>query len=250
MVQRAVMNGTTPTDPNLKIAFVGDTADGNNWKAVLDLVKAEGAVAVETGGDMTYDADACRLVDGHREQGGHELSGVPGPRQPRRQRRGRASCPRRPTTWAAPPASTGPHNAAYKTVFRGLTLVTIKKGDTATTVNNLVGSDNHIWRVCNWHQNQNKMQVGGKGDEMGWAVYEACRQQGAIIITGHEHSYERTKTMTNMTNQTIDSSCSSGSSLCVGPGRTFVTVSRHRRHRAAQPGRCTPTSATRALSRR
>jgi len=23
------------TDPNLKIAFVGDTADGNNWKSVL-----------------------------------------------------------------------------------------------------------------------------------------------------------------------------------------------------------------------
>ena len=132
--------------------------------------------------------------------------------------------------------TSGPHNAAYKTVYRGLTLIAIKKGDTATTINNLVGSDNHIWRVCNWHQNQNKMQVGGKGDEMGWAVYEACRQQGAIILSGHEHSYHRTKTMSNCTNQTVDPSCTSGSSLCVGPSRTFVTVVGRRRHRAALAG--------------
>src|SRR6185295_1845481 len=72
--------------------------------------------------------------------------------------------------------TAGPHNAAYKTIFHGLDVVTIKKGDTATTVNNLFGSDTNVWKVCTWHQNQNKMQVGGKGDEMGWAVYEACRQ--------------------------------------------------------------------------
>jgi acid phosphatase type 7 len=34
---------TVPTDPNLKIAFVGDTADGTNWGNVLSLIQAEGA---------------------------------------------------------------------------------------------------------------------------------------------------------------------------------------------------------------
>jgi hypothetical protein len=82
----------------------------------------------------------------------------------------------------------GPHNAAYMTVFRGLAIATIKKGDSDTTINNLLAGDTHIWKVCNWHQNQNKMQAGGKGDEMGWAVYEACRQRGAIIMNGHEHT--------------------------------------------------------------
>jgi hypothetical protein len=51
------------------------------------------------------------------------------------------------------------------------------------------------------------MRVGGKGDEMGWSVYDTCRQQGAIIITGHEHTYHRTKTLTSMQNQIIESSC-------------------------------------------
>ena len=68
------------------------------------------------------------------------------------------------------------------------------------------------------------MQVGGKGDEMGWNVYETCREQGAIIQTGHEHSYERTKTLTNMASQIVDPTCNSPTSLCVGAGRTFANV--------------------------
>src|SRR5262249_38748626 len=96
----------------------------------------------------------------------------------------------------------------------------------------------------NWHQNQARMQVGGKGDEMGWAVYEACRLKGAIIQTGHEHTYHRTKTMTNTQNQTIDPTCSSGSTLCVEPGRTFVTVSGLGGNSVRDQIRCTPTAST------
>ena len=68
------------------------------------------------------------------------------------------------------------------------------------------------------------MQVGGKSDEMGWEVYETCRRLGAIVETGHEHSYSRTKTLSNIQTQTVDSSCSSATALCVGLGRTFVNV--------------------------
>ena len=120
----------------------------------------------------------------------------------------------------------------------------LKRLFTATTVNNLFSGDTATWRVCGWHQNQNKMQVGGKGDEMGWAVYEACRQKGAIIVTGHEHTYHRTKTMTNTQTQTIDSTCSSGGSLCVGPGRTFVSVVGTGGTGLRNQVRCTPTGAT------
>src|SRR5262245_31235219 len=54
-VTQALTNGTVSTDANLKVAFVGDTADGTNWKNVLQLAKDEGAAAVVTAGDMTYD---------------------------------------------------------------------------------------------------------------------------------------------------------------------------------------------------
>jgi hypothetical protein len=59
---------------------------------------------------------------------------------------------------------------------------------------------------------------------MGWDVYDTCRRMGAIVETGHEHSYSRTKTLTNIQTQTVDSACSSATELCVGLGRTFVSV--------------------------
>lgn len=235
--------GTVPTEANLKVAFVGDTADGTNWGSVLQLALAEGADVVVTAGDMTYDADPAgwwsrtetavgQSYPVFLARGNHDDTSWSGFQAEANNHLGGAT------------RTAGPHDAAYKTVFKGLALATIKLGDTSTTVNNLLAGDDHIWRICNWHQNQNKMQVGSKGDEMGWNVYETCRQQGAIIITGHEHSYERTKTLTDMDTQTIDSSCSSGSSLCVGPGRTFVTVTGLGGTGIRNQDRCAPTSTT------
>jgi Calcineurin-like phosphoesterase len=242
-IQSALTNGTVSTDANLKVAFIGDTADGANYKAVLDLIKREGAVAISTEGDMTYDSDPSGWWSATESKvgtsfpvflarGNHDDSSWSGFLSKAANHLGGAT------------RTNGPHNAAYKTVYRGLTLINIKKGDTATTVNNLVGSDNHIWRVCNWHQNQNKMQVGGKGDEMGWGVFEACRQQGAIIINGHEHSYHRTKSMSNITNQTLASGCTGGSNLCVGLNRTFVSVVGTGGTGLRSQVRCTPTSSS------
>ena len=77
------------------------------------------------------------------------------------------------------------------------------------------------WRVCAWHKNERLMQVGGKQDEVGWAVYEKCRQYGAIVATGHEHSYSRTHTMTDFENQLFEAS----EVVSVGPGRSFAFVS-------------------------
>lgn len=28
-----------------------------------------------------------------------------------------------------------------------------------------------VWRGCSWHKNMKLMQLGGKSDETGWAVY-------------------------------------------------------------------------------
>jgi len=243
--------GTVSTEANLKVAFVGDTADGNNWKSVINLIKSEGAKAIMVAGDMTYDADPTGWwnqteytlgggTDKTRNttfpvflaRGNHDDGSWSGFLSKARSHLGGAK------------RTAGPHNAAYKTVYKGLSIVNIKKGDTAATINNFFNADNHIWKVCGWHQNQNKMQVGGKGDEMGYGVYEACRQQGAIIITGHEHTYHRTKTMTNTQTQTIDGECSSGGNVCVGPGRTYVTVVGTGGTGLRSQVRCTPTSTT------
>src|SRR6185295_15342069 len=59
-----------------------------------------------------------------------------------------------------------------------------------------------------------------------------------------EHSYHRTKTMTNTQNQTVDSSCSGGGNLCVGLNRTYVTVAGAGGTGLREQVRCTPTSST------
>ena len=235
--------GGISTDPGLKVAFVGDTSDSTNYSNVLNLVKNEGAAALVIAGDMTYDADpngwwaTTESVLGQTfpvflARGNHDDTSWSG------------FLPEAANHLGGATRVNGPHNAAYKTLFRGLNLVTIRKGDTDTTISNLFGTDTHLWKVCYWHQNQNKMQVGAKSDEMGWAVYEMCRQKGAIIVTGHEHTYHRTKTMTDVTLQIIDPYCSSGSSVCVGPNRTFVSVVGTGGTGLRSQVRCTPTAST------
>ena len=48
------------------------------------------------------------------------------------------------------------------------------------------------------------MQMGNKEDQTGWEVYNACKDGGAIIATGHEHSYHRTNTLIDIENQIVD----------------------------------------------
>src|SRR5437667_5259227 len=66
--------------------------------------------------------------------------------------------------------------------------------------------------------------VGG-GDEVGLAMYEACRKGGAIIATAHLHYYARTKTLIDITNQTVDPNCNLPQQVCVAMGKTFLFIS-------------------------
>jgi hypothetical protein len=91
--------------------------------------------------------------------------------------------------------------------------------------------DDSIWRISSWHKNMRLMQVGGKSDETGWGVYEESRKGGAIIATGHEHSFSRTHFMRDMEKQTV---ASTSDRLALGAddpetsedeGRSFAFVS-------------------------
>jgi hypothetical protein len=215
--------GGISTDANLKIAFIGDTSTGTNYRNVLNLVKSEQAAALLVQGDMSYSANPTDWWTVTEDvlgtsfpvfisRGNHDDSSWSGYLAKAQTHLGGAT------------REAGAHDANYKTTFRGLVIATIRKGDPATNVSRFLENETHIWKVCQWHQNQEAMQVGDKSDEMGWAVYDTCRRLGAIVQTGHEHSYSRTKTLSNIQTQTVDSSCGSATELCVGLGRTFVNV--------------------------
>jgi hypothetical protein len=212
------------TDPGLKVAFIGDTDHGAGFKSVLQLVKQEGAQGLLVNGDMSYSENPTAWWAATEEvlgadfpvflaRGNHDDVNWVGFEPKATQHLGGAT------------RVLGAHDSNYKTTWRGLVIAAIHKGDSPALITPFLQDEPHVWKVCQWHQNQKKMQIGGKSDEMGWGVYEACRDMGALIQTGHEHSYERTRTLVDLTNQIIDPTCSSPTELCLGPGRTFVTVS-------------------------
>ncbi|MGE5783010.1 MAG: hypothetical protein ACM3ZE_00400, partial [Myxococcales bacterium] len=82
------------------------------------------------------------------------------------------------------------------------------------------------WSVCLWHKNQNDMQIGTKSDEVGWEAYKECMREGAVIITGHEHSYSRTLALTDVGNAAGGhGKVGSYDTLDLAAGKTLVFVS-------------------------
>jgi hypothetical protein len=73
------------------------------------------------------------------------------------------------------------------------------------------------------------MQLGSKTDEVGWVAYQTCQNQGAMVMTGHEHSYERTKTLKAVGNKAMGHGAFGDFDKLIvkagAPGNTFVTVS-------------------------
>jgi hypothetical protein len=98
------------------------------------------------------------------------------------------------------------------------------------------------WRVCAWHKNQSAMQVGAKPDEVGWEPYEECRAGGAIIATAHEHSYSRTSTLRDLSEQALDPEWLDPNELRVGGGSTFVFVAGLGGHSIRGQKRCRPVA--------
>jgi cysteine-rich repeat protein len=190
---------------NFKIAFIGDQDLGAEAEDVLNLILEEGADAVIHSGDFDYHDDPeawddqinrtlganfpyfgsvgnhdDSLFSADDESGGYQ--------QVMAARMDRLGIP-----WEGVLGVKS--SFYYQNVFIVLTAPDIfGDGDTvyAPYIRERLGADDSIWRISSWHKNMREMQAGGKGDETGWGVYEESRAGGAIIATGHEHSYSRT----------------------------------------------------------
>lgn len=221
--------------PNFKVAFIGDQGLGANAQAVLTLIQSEGAAMVLHQGDFDYldnpDAWDQQINDilgstfpYFASVGNHDVGQWAGYQQKLQARLDNipeATCL----------GDLGVKSAChYQGLFFILSGVGTLGSDHVTYLREQLAADNSLWRICSWHKNQKAMQVGGKPDEVGWEAYEACREGRAIIATGHEHSYERTRTLSQIATQTIDPTCDDDPATldpdaCVSAGRTFVFVS-------------------------
>jgi hypothetical protein len=218
----------------LTVAFIGDQGLGSKARAVLRLIRAEGADLVLHQGDLDYrnDPNAWDLLIteilgadfpvfasvGNHDKSWYGPNGYQATLQARLNRIADATC-------------SGDLGVRSACTFRGLFFILSGAGtipnapddpDHVAYVRDQLAQTNAVWRICSWHKNQKLMQVGRKGDEVGWKPYETCREGGAIVATAHEHSYSRTHLMDNFETQSI---ASTSNTLVVEEGKSFVVVS-------------------------
>lgn len=223
---------------NFKVAFIGDQGLNSNAVAVLNLIKNEGANAVVHAGDFDYvdnpagwdgqinsilgpDFPYFASVGNHDELRFYESGGYQDLLEARMTRLG--------IPWDG---DLGVRSSFY---YEGIFIVLTAPGTFGTNhdlyIRDQLATDNSIWRISSWHKNMRLMQVGGKGDETGWGVYEESRAGGAIIATGHEHSYSRTHLLSNFESQTVASTdntlvlASDDPNTLADEGRSFAFVS-------------------------
>lgn len=225
---------TGATIPNLKVAFVGDQGASSNTIAVLKLVKAEGAQFLVVLGDFdyrddpdTWDANLTTGLGGDfpvfAAAGNHDI-----PQWANYQKKLTARLAK-----ISGASCTGDYGVKTACSYLGLFFILSGVGTTGTGhttfLKDTLDANKSIWRVCAWHKNQQDMQIGSKGDEVGWEAYQICQNQGALIMTGHEHSYARTKNLNALGDKTKGHGAFGDLTKLVvrtgAPGATFVTVS-------------------------
>ena len=240
--------GAASTEPNLKVAIIGDQGSGRNAQAVLKLIRSEGADMLLLAGDFDYqdnpdrwDADITSILGADFPVfgvvGNHDVDrwGGPGGYQSklrqRLQRISGAEC-------------SGDLGVKSSCRYRGLFFILSGAGTMGSGhesyIRQQLEQDGSTWRVTVWHKNQTEMQVGGKESEVGWGPYEAARELGSIIATGHEHSYSRTKTLVDMSTRRVDPDWPDPDRLRVVPGATFSMVSGLGGRSIRQQQRCLP----------
>src|SRR5262245_19200613 len=166
--------GSTSTEPNLKVAIIGDQGSGPQAKAVLRLIRSEGADMVLHVGDFDYQDDPA-LWDATITEilgadfpyfglvGNHDVDhwgGDDGYQAKLRQRLERisgAEC-------------TGDLGVKSSCRYRGLFFILSGAGTMGSGhesyIRQQLEADGSTWRIVAWHKNQMEMQVGGKKSEV------------------------------------------------------------------------------------
>lgn len=227
----------TATEENLRVAFIGDQGTNSDAVAVLDLIKEEGAAFLVIAGDFDYDDNPSAWSSMMNEslgadypvfavQGNHDKSKFDG--QNGYQSKIIEQIKNATDDGATCTGDPGRNSAcSYKGLFIAMSGVDVMDGkdESADHLRNELAMNDAIWSVCVWHKNMTDMQAGDKPDETGWGVYQACQDEGAIIMTGHEHSYARTLTLTDLGNDSDGhGAVGEPGEMVVGPGSTYVSV--------------------------
>lgn len=231
--------------PDFKVAFIGDSGYGPKADRVLKLIQEQGAQLVLHQGDLGYDesnpeapahwhSGVQRILDSTLEEGLFPYLFSVGNHDVRHwyqeTPKGYARILEDRVDKTKNLKCTGELGVKSSCTYEGLFIIlsgagAMGEGHPEYLSKTLDEGKEFLWRIGSWHKNQHDMQVGGKRDEPGWEVYKHCQDAGAIIVTGHEHSYSRSFTLTDLGNESAGHGATGDPDLMVvGEGKTFVLV--------------------------
>lgn len=222
-----LLTANTDPTPGIKVAFLGDQGITQNSKYVLELIRNEEAELIVHAGDFDYtdnpnawDKQLSDVLGAAYPQiavlGNHDLTQKEEYEKKIRERialNPHVSC-------------TGTLGEKSTCIYQNLRIISVAPGlipdDYTAYITSSLQNASEEWRICSWHVTQQRFQVGLKGDEAGDGVYEACRSAGALIVTGHEHSYHRTYLLDALVPPHI---ATTSSRMMLVPGTTLIAVS-------------------------
>lgn len=239
--------------PPVKIAFLGDQEMRSESRAVLKALREEGMQLLVIVGDFDYHDDP----DGYTKMLAQELTQFNIPyiatvgnhdlkKWPDYSKKFQEQLARFPEV-----KCEGEFGIESVCTYKGVAIILSgigtyganghsNEGYVTALQSRLAAQKDTVWKICSWHAAHSTMQLGEKADDVPIAAYDLCREQGAMIIAAHEHTYHRTRTLKSMANQQVDPEFPDAQNLMVRPGSSFVTVTGLGGHSMRRQARCLP----------
>ena len=191
------------TFEEIRVAFIGDQGGSkflSNDKAVIKLIKNENVELVIHQGDLGFEpasakewnkmitenlgSDFLYLVsEGHHDQ--ESWDDYQPYLKERIEKNSNIECK---------------GNLGVKSIcnYKGINVVLMAPGeytsdsDFDSYIEKELNRNESYWKICSMHNELHSMEAERKPGKTGMEVFEACKNAGAIIATGHDHLYSRT----------------------------------------------------------
>lgn len=220
-------------DKDLLVAMVGDMGSGSKPKAVYQLILDEQADFALITGDFDYKDSPSTFQKEMNAVLGADYPAFPVIGNHDKSKWSQYQADFKARLAKIPGAvCTGDLGVDASCTYRGLHFVLSGVGTIGSKAKHedyiaaALAADNSPWSLCVWHKNMRDLQAGDKPDEAGWPAFKHCQDAGAIVVMGHEHSYARTRTLTDIGNSAEGHGAIGMPDLLeVAPGKTFTVVS-------------------------
>eukprot|EP01064_Diplonema_japonicum_P015108 TRINITY_DN2287_c0_g1_i4.p1 TRINITY_DN2287_c0_g1~~TRINITY_DN2287_c0_g1_i4.p1 ORF type:complete len:447 (+),score=84.28 TRINITY_DN2287_c0_g1_i4:1068-2408(+) len=240
----------------LKIGFLGDTSDKSSAGLAYRLMRDDGVDLVMQNGDFDYTNNPKkwgRFLDsnwfGHGKEhvvmtsGNHDIKKWYGSRGYQNVLYSRMSKDLRDACTGRDQSLASDYGLWMSCKYQGVHMVMIgwrqlspswpRRRENSTTmqpavdfIDNSFAGSTEPWRVCMWHRPEGTYQAGHRYPRAyGLSqAFDACRRNGAFIVSGHSHLYSRTKLLSSFSSRTV-SPRSSPNDVKLSCGESMFVVS-------------------------